>query len=206
MRTTRFLLALGTAALAPVGAARGQSLGPFRQFLAVEPYYVNTQLDDGGSGAGRTSVHGYGARLWLNAAPFSASRALSKTSVSLFVHGSPMQSGVSTLHYGASIDQYLVHRPLGGVIDPLISLGGGAYRHRSELVAVTGTGAATGPATASTTKFALTPGVGLRLPIPNRLELRVDARDAVIFDRTGASGSRRTVNNYEFTGALGITF
>lgn len=186
--------AAATLLLALPAAGRAQNLGPYRQFLSLEPYYVNFQLDDGGSGAERTSVNGYGGRLWLNYAPFVRSRALAKGGLALFAH-TGSKDGARVLHYGAEQDVFLTNRPFGGVLDPVVSVAGGVYR--------------TSAAGAHQNRFALTPGVGVRIPVPNRLQLRVDARDAILFNQDVGSGSgvrQRTLNNFEFTGALGITF
>ncbi len=79
------------------------------------------------------------------------------------------------------------------MIDPFLSVAGGAFRIR-------GSGA-------STTRFALSPGGGIRIPIPNRFQLRADVRDAIVFNsRTGTGGSKRTAHNLEGQAALGITF
>lgn len=182
------LLVLGASA----GALRAQALGPQRQFLAVEPYYSRLELD-AGSGESRLGVNGYGARLWINLAQFAGPL---NGSIALFTTFYPDQAdnGVSALHYGAQYDQFFVRRPFGGIIDPLISLGAGAFGFED---------------TASDeeeTKFALTPGVGIRIPIPNRFQLRFDARDAIIFGTRDTDGSKRTANNFEFIGAIGITF
>ena len=125
-------------------------------------------------------LNGYGARLWINLAPFSgpSPNLVGNGAIALFATYTPDQNGqgFTTLHYGAQHDVFFVKRPLGGLIDPL-------------------------------TKFALTPGAGIRIPVANRFQIRGDARDVIVFgSRTAASGEKRTSNSYEFTGALGITF
>src|SRR5207237_186411 len=61
--------------------------------------------------------------------------------------------------------QYLTRMPIGGWIDPYLAFGGGAY-HRS----------------LSGTRFAASPGFGVRIPIPNRSELRLEAHEQLIFE------------------------
>lgn len=191
-KTRTRLAAFGALALAlPTARATAQNLGPYRQFLAIEPYYVNMRLDDGGTGLGRTSINGYGGRLWLNYAPFVRSRALAKGGLALFAH-TGTTNGARVVHYGAQQDVFFVNRPLAGFIDPVISVAAGAYRTSAE--------------GAHQTHFALTPGVGIRIPVPNRFELRVDARDAILFNQDIGTASKKTLNNYEFTAGLGITF
>lgn len=176
--------------------ARAQNLGPFRQFLAIEPYYARTQLDVG-PGVARIGLNGYGGRLWVNLAPFAGPHRnlISHGALAFFATYSPGQAGRNSTvwHYGAQHDAFFVNRPLRGVIDPFVSVGAGAFRISSGSV--------------STTRFALSPGGGIRIPVPNRLELRGEARDAMIFGSpTGTAGAKRTSHNIEWLAALGITF
>lgn len=203
-RATRGLrnIALGAvlaAAIASASPARAgaQALGPQRQFLSLEPYYARMMFD-AGSGSSRVGANGYGGRLWINMAPFSGPdpNLLGHMGLALFATYVPDQAsrGASFVHYGLEDDIFFVNRPLGGVIDPFISVAGGAFRTKVF---------ATGDAT---TKFALTPGAGIRIPLANRLQLRVDAHDVLLFGVPDGSGGNRTTSNYEFTAAAGITF
>ena len=202
MRTSRTLLVLAALSVAdfatPASQASAQALGPQRQFIALEPYYARLELDRG-KDVSRLGLNGYGARLWINLAPFSgpANNLVGKGAIALFATYTPDQgeNGFTTLHYGAQHDVFFVNRPLGGFIDPLLSVAGGAFRTKA-----TGTDE-------SETRFALTPGLGIRIPVANRLQIRADARDIIVFgSRMGPGGEKRTANSYEFTGALGITF
>lgn len=193
-------LGAGLAALIASAApamARAQALGPQRQFLSLEPYYSRMQLD-GGSGSSRVGANGYGGRLWINMAPFSGPNPniLDHMGLALFATWLPDQAsrGATLLHYGLEDDIFFVNRPLGGVIDPFISVAGGAFRTKSS---------ASGDAM---TRFALTPGAGIRIPLANRFQIRGDAKDVLLFGIPDGSGGKRTTSNYEFTGALGITF
>lgn len=192
--TLTALTALGVVALAP--SAHAQALGPQRQFLAIEPYYEHTSFDVG-EGLDKENTNGYGARLWVNLDPF---HFILNSSIALFVSHTPSQGnasfdGVSAWHYGAEYDQFFVRRPLGGIIDPFITVGGGRYR----------VGA---PAEDEHhTYWTFSPGGGIRIPIPNRLELRVDAKDMMIFGTpSGLNGEKRTTNNFVLQGGVGLTF
>jgi hypothetical protein len=186
------IAALGVAALAP--AVHAQALGPQRQFLAIEPYYERTNFDVG-EGFDKENTNGYGARLWVNLDPF---HFILNSSIALFASYTPSQGnasfdGVTAWHYGAEYDQFLVRRPLGGVIDPFITVGGGRYRIGAE--------------GDHQTYWTFSPGGGLRIPIPNRLELRIDAKDMMIFATpSGTNGEKRTTNNFVLQGGVGLTF
>ena len=127
-RVIGLAIALGVA-LAP--AAHAQALGPQRQFLALEPYYEWTNFD-AGQGSQREKTNGYGARLWVNLDPF---HFIPHGSIALYTSYTPSQGGtnaafdgVTALHYGAEYDQYFLRRPVAGIIDPFLSVGGGRYR------------------------------------------------------------------------------
>ncbi len=199
-RTIR--LALATFGLAALGVpghasmASAQALGPQRQFLAVEPYYEWTNFDLG-EGLGRETTNGYGARLWVNLDPF---HFIPHGSIALFLSRTPSQgnsdaafSGVTALHYGAEYDQYFLRRPIGGLIDPFLSVGGGRYRLGAE--------------GDHQTYWTLSPGGGIRIPIPNRFELRGDAKDMMLFNTpSGLNGTKRTSHNLVMQAGLGLTF
>lgn len=191
------LAALGVSV--PVHGAGAQALGPQRQFLAIEPYYERTQLDVG-TAASREGLNGFGARLWINFAPF---HFIPNSSIALFGSHAPSQSGrsVSLTTFGAEYDQFFVKRPLGGIIDPFVTVGGGGTRIQNERSAVFGR------VGSAHTYGTLIPGVGVRIPIPNRFELRGDVKDAIIFNTpTGARGASRTSSNLLLQAALGLTF
>lgn len=200
----RLALVAGVAVAAPV-AVHAQALGPQRQFLAIEPYYARIQFD-AAEGASRVGLNGYGGRLWINFAPFSgpSPNLVGNGAIALFATYTPTGFGndqnLSILHYGAQHDIFFVRRPLGGVIDPFLSIGGGVYR-------VNVFNGAAGQRQGVLTKGSLLPGAGIRIPMPNRFQLRFDAHDAILFGSpTGRGGESWTSHNLEFTGALGITF
>lgn len=184
---------------APASTARAQNLGPQRQFLAVEPYYEYTRVNLGG--AGTVNTNGYGGRLWINGAPFHFPL---NSSIALFVTYSPDQNGAGahTWHYGGQLDQFLARRPLGGVIDPFISIGAGAYRRSYTTPFLDGT-----VLRDATTRFALSPGGGVRIPIPNRFELRGDVKDLIVFNsRLPNEVTDKTRHNLLIQAGLGLTF
>ena len=194
-RTIRAALAvLGVAGVAHVAGA--QALGPQRQFLAIEPYYEYTNFDVG-TGSPKEKTNGYGARLWINLDPF---HFIQSSSIALYLSRTPSQgnvnaafNGVTALHYGAEYDQFLVRRPLAGFLDPFLTVGGGRYRLSSG-----GT---------HQTYWTFTPGGGIRIPMPNRFELRGDVKDLMIFNRPSrTNNSKRTTNNLLLQAGLGITF
>ena len=191
------VMAFGAVTLAQPLVA--QALGPQRQFLALEPYYERTQLDVGSS-ASKDGLNGFGARLWINLDPF---HFILNSSIALYASHAPSQSGTqaSLYTYGAEYDQFFVRRPLGGVIDPFITIGGGGTRIRSERSTLFG------PLGSSSTHGSLLPGGGIRIAIPNRFELRAEAKDLIIFSSpTGTAGTSRASNNLVLQAGLGLTF
>ncbi len=195
-RTVALGAAVAAIAISTPSLAGAQALGPQRQFLSLEPYYDRLQLYDG-TGT-RTGFNGYGGRLWVNFAPFSgpSPNLLGHMALALFTTYIPekAKSGVSFLNYGAEANVFFVNRPLGGVLDPFISVGGSRFRSKDTATDQT------------LTKWALTPGVGVRIPLSNRFQIRGDAKDMLLFHVPDAAGSKKTTSNYEFTAALGITF
>ena len=179
-------------------SAGAQALGPQRQFLALEPYYERTNLDVG-EGAAREGINGYGGRLWINLDPF---HFIPKSSIALYLSHTPSQgaatasfNGVKALHYGAEYNQFLVRRPLGGFIDPFLAVGGGRIQFKDAL--------------SKESYWTLTPGGGIRVPIPNRFELRGDVKDLILFNRpfqSGIGSTERTTHNLLLQAGLGLTF
>lgn len=201
MRRMRHLSVAALVAALGVRSLGAQALGPQRQFLAIEPYYEHLSLDRGDN-IDKAKFNGYGARLWVNTDPF---HFIPNGSIALFMSHTPKQNltlnGVSAsssttqLSYGAEYDQFFVRRPLGGVIDPFVTVGYERYRIRD---------AATG---SKTSYNGLPIGGGIRVPLPNRFELRGDAKDLLLFKApNAATGTTRTTNNLLLQAALGLTF
>ncbi len=192
------MVAMASALLAQ--AAGAQALGPQRQFLAIEPYYERTQLDVG-SALAKDGLNGFGARLWINLDQF---HFILNSSLAIYGSHAPSQSGraASLSTFGAEYDQFLVRRPIGGLIDPFLSLGGGATWIRGERQVVFGK-----PIGSAHAYGTLVPGAGIRIPMPNRFELRTDVKDAILFNTpSGTANARRTTNNLVVQAGLGVTF
>ncbi|MDQ2666321.1 MAG: hypothetical protein M3Z05_09960 [Gemmatimonadota bacterium] len=197
-RTLRATL-VALLALSATHVAAAQALGPQRQFLAIEPFYEHTSLDLGSSQS-RADLNGFGARLWINLDPF---HFITNSSIALYGSHTPSQGGrpVKLTTYGAEYDQYFVRRPLGGLIDPFLTIGGGATRITSDRSAVFG------PIGSTRTLGSVLPGGGIRIAIPNRFELRFDAKDLILFGSpTGTGGTSQRTNNLVLQGGLGFTF
>ena len=198
MRRTIWTALAAVTMLSTASVAHAQALGPQRQFLAVEPYYEHTRLDLGDARP-KDDLNAFGARLWINLDPF---HFITNSSIALYASHAPSQSGrqVSVTTFGAEYDQYFVRRPLGGIIDPFLTIGGGGTGVRGERSTVFG-------AIGSQHYFgSLVPGFGIRIAVPNRFELRGEAKDLIVFNTpTGTSGARRTTNNLVLQAGLGLT-
>ncbi len=192
-----------------------QNLGPFRQFLALEGSYQRLELD-AGDGNDRLGLNGYGARLWINLAPFSGPRPnlIDKTAIALAYSTTSRSKGISTRQYGAELNMYPLHVPIGNIIDPFLILGAGAFRIDNQdqrgLFIVPGPDVQgefrTDIRRGARSYFAFSPGVGIRIPIPNRLQLRLEARDLILFNRRDGSGDSRTSQSPQFMAGAGLTF
>ena len=121
-------------------------------------------------------------------------------------------------HYGAAADLQLLARPLAGRIEPLLSLGAGAFRTRRDLAPTDRLTPAClvpmdvpiaraapscrrpssiAPRTASRTDPALSPSLGVRFGVLPGLALRAEVRDVIVYN-----GAPR--HNTEL--ATGVTF
>jgi len=198
---------LGALLLASVIAPRlgAQNLGPFRQLLALEGSYQRLQLD-AGEGSDRVGLDGYGVRLWINLAPFSGPRPnlIDKTAIAL-AYSTTFRGDdrIGTRQYGAELNMYPLHVPIASLIDPFLILGAGAFGidNRNNTGVVDDAFAA-----GSRSYFAFSPGLGIRIPIPNRLQLRLEARDLILFNRRDGSGDSRTSQSPQFMAGAGLTF
>jgi hypothetical protein len=244
-------LFLSTLAATPVGAQRS-AYSPYLQAwsservpyapawgdgrLTVEGFYSRYQLNDR-AGHDRMNADGIGGRvLWRLAPPAGddatsagssvASRLASRTAVGAFaVYAPEREARYTTWHVGAQADHQLLTAPLVGRIDPIVSLGAGAFHSPTRThvplaragggwtsFAETFVGPLPGvrvvpvdvPAlratrTRSTTSFALSPAVGARLGLFSNVALRGDLRDVIAF------GGGAT-HNVELSGGLSLTF
>lgn len=216
-------LAAGAALLAarPAGAQYGVPVypGPGGR-LAVEAFLSEHRSPDGASGT-RTRQDGVGGRvLWWLAEDGARAGLASRLGVGAFLvrtddagasAGSPQRR---TVHAGVEVSARALAGPIGGRLEPVLSLGVGAFDTREAPVrsrelpwlVVTDLprrfeqpAAFADQTTASTrTSLALTPGIGARLRVLPGLALRADLRDAVVF----REGPRHFV---ELIGGLSLT-
>jgi hypothetical protein len=90
--------------------------------------------------------------------------------------------------------------PAGGFFDPFLFVGVGGLRTEF------GDGDV-GRFRGESTEFALSPGLGVRIPLGNILEVRADGTDVIVFDgRTGAGGEEETTHNFKFSLGLNLAF
>jgi hypothetical protein len=243
------ILSLSALAAAPVGAQRSayapylpawsSERVPFTPAwgdgrLSVEGFYSRYQLD-ARDGRDRLSADGIGGRLLWRLTPLAdeataadaslASRLAARTAVGAFaVYAPDRNTDLTTWHVGAEADHQLLARPLFGRIDPIVSLGAGAFHSVTRDAVSSNPGArwttfaetfvgpvpgvaivpvdvpgldATGMRT--TTSFALSPAVGARIGLFSNVGLRGDVRDVIAF-RGGPT------HNVEFSGGLSLTF
>ena len=189
MMSTRFVLltslaAALTGAVAPDPALAQQAMrtDSWRATTrSVEGLYTQYRFDtDVGS---RVDVDGFGGRLMWSPAPATRFGGLAaRSSVGLFAAYAPRQDGLnfSALHVGGQADVRPLAAPIFGRLDPVLSLGAGAFRTN---VDATGAGAAVRVPLAdrSNTTFALSPGVGARFDLGRGLALRGDVADVITF-------------------------
>jgi hypothetical protein len=200
--------------------------------VTVEGFYSRYQLDDRVA-LGRANVDGIGGRVLWSLAPLAgdgssfADRLLSRTALGAFgVYAPEGSAGRATWHAGAEADHRLLPTPLLGRLDPIVSLGAGAFRTAMpagapeagwagyaaslsgrflssmtvpQIVPVDRIAVIRAPATRTVTSFALSPAFGLRLGVLPNAGLRADVRDVIAF-RDG------TTHNLELSGGLSLTF
>jgi len=169
-----------------------------------EGYVARAALDPAVAGT-RTRLAGAGARLLLPLESLlgAESPALARrTAVGGFVtSASTEDGGVSAQHYGLHADVRLLDRPLAGRVDPLVSLGAGAFRGQrigSEQAPIGPLCLRPldlpGPTTSPTcirpprdgsgargTYLAVSPAAGVRLGLLPGLALRADVRDVIVY-------------------------
>jgi hypothetical protein len=189
------LLAAALAALAvhAPGSHAQQVSQVHRRLLMIGVHGTHVLLD-AGEGRDREGLTGWGGKLLINLAPFSGpgNTLMDNLVLGFFVQGASGDD-VSVLHSGAEVDLHFVYNPIEGLVDPFVTLGAGRFRVRvddagDEL---------------SEANLALSPGVGVRVPLRGLLELRADARDVIVFDSEIQDG---TAHNLEFTAGLNLRF
>jgi hypothetical protein len=160
------------------------------------------------------TLDGFGGRiLWPLARPASAeddplgpgSSLGQRVAVGFFaVHTPERDARPETWHYGAQADLHLTKGALAGRLEPLLSLGAGAFREdlsvpelrspfrqswrvaadpsrwRAVDLVVDPPETNSAPRSGRSTRAAVTPGVGVRLRLTPALAVRADARDVVV--------------------------
>jgi hypothetical protein len=162
--------------------------------VTVEAYYGRLQP------AGTQEayhVDSFGARVLWRLAEEPADRPLLSRAF-LGPFGEYMDAearGFSTAFFGAHGDFRLLSMPLGGVVDPVLSLSAGAVRTSTEI----GFGDRPAYANRSNMAMGMAPAVGLRLGLIRGVALRADARDLIVL-RAG------TQHNRHLSFGVGTTF
>ena len=161
------LLAAASCLLAAPASARSHRYArpPVERVVTLQPFYEYTRFAPGTHEVleyPHQHLDGIGGRLSIRGFGFLPPNS----SLGIFASGVPTEKTLlqRAVFYGGQLDQYLARRPLFGVLDPFLSLGGGAY-HRYQ----------------SGTRCAAFPGAGLRIPVPQRSELRFEAHEQIIF-------------------------
>ena len=161
-------LVAATLVAAPAAAQdTPQGIRPYR--FTVEPFLTQLWLDDGVGD--RETVGGLGARVLFNRSDAAeVTRSLfGRASTGAYLAYTGEQGGVSTLQVGVLAQSSLLAGPAArGVLDPMVSLGIGAFRIDRD-----GVGAET--------DLAVTPGIGTRLRIFEGFGLRGDVRVPISF-------------------------
>ena len=173
--------------------------------LSVEGFFTRYRLT-ADRGGGRLKHQAIGGRImWALAPRTDADRGTvaARTSVGGFIiHTPEPETDLRTSHYGAQLDFQVLRTPLADRIDPLLSLGVGAFRTEGSDVRVTQLPGTLIPPLVdgrlvagdregrvmgvdlvrrSTTSLALTPGVGVSVGVAPGFALRGDVRDALVF-------------------------
>ncbi len=187
------VLASGFPASVSAQGFNAQELTP-RLPVIIEGYFG--QLRPAGAVENYT-VDVYGGRiLWRLATDPIDNPILFRTFLGPFGEHLEVQSqGFSSLNLGAHADMRVLSAPLGGVIDPVLSLSAGALRTSAER------GSYDRPSFANRTNMsmALTPAAGVRFGLLRGVALRVDVRDMIVFRGTDR-------HNWQYALGIGATF
>ena len=204
-------LPLAVVALPPALAAQTAP----RAGVVYEHFLSRARLSPAVVGA-PVRVEGMGARLLfpLGAVTGGVAPGLGRrVAVGGFATYAPADDpGFTTWHYGAVADVRLLDRPVLGRLEPLVSLGAGAFRmQRDDRVGQPPLGVAcvnpkdlplraadaclpppSDPLRLRKTDFALSPAAGLRVALFPNVGLRADVRDVIVY----AAGAPK--HNFEF--------
>ena len=163
----------------------------------VEGYLAQYALDDA-TNSNKQNVGGFGARVTFNRpTPSSGGRSIfDRITSNLFATYTAKQGTPSstTLHVGGQADGAVLRSPLGGVLDPFVSVGIGIFRTSRDIVGGPG-----GSNRITRSDLALTPGVGTRIRFFNGIGARGDLRAPFVF-------GFRTTANVVAEGGLYVSF
>jgi hypothetical protein len=211
------LAVLGACAMTPLPVA-AQPTPPIHG--VVEGYVARSQLHPTVAGP-QARLEAVGARLLLPVEQFAADAPrwlAERVAVGGFLSSAATEDrNVAARHYGAQADLRLTRRPVAGRLEPLASLGIGAFRARREAPSPQPLNAVclTAPADATVKgvrclslrrpdgsvpgeSFALSPALGARLALVPGLALRLDARDLIVY-QDGPRHNRELVLGLSFS-------
>ncbi len=160
----------------------------------LSSYQIESLVDDS-----RRPLAGGGLRVMFSARTLTGLDAgfLERSALGAFLIYTPTRDNLRTWHFGGQVDHRLLGTPIGGLLDPLVSLGAGAIRMDSpsgpEIMGFDG------EPTVSETFATLVPGIGARLRVARGVALRADVRNVIIF-------GNQTTNNWELAGGLSLLF
>jgi hypothetical protein len=168
--------------------------------MVLEQYLSHATLDPAMAGTAGTAARlgGAGARLLR---PLHTEHAGGDMPIrdrlalgGFATYGRPNDGGLTTWHYGALADLRLLARPIAGRVDPLLSLGVGAFRTRREVDRPLGGQCSGTPVIADVcppralehavdveTAPAISPAVGVRVGLLPGLALRAETRDVIVY-------------------------
>jgi hypothetical protein len=168
----------------PLGVLHGQAVTKLPGLRpSFESFYTRIRFDGDGSSM---AADGIGARLMWHVAPLTGSTSTLARRTELGVYGAytpkrtiPSAMDASSYQLGLAGDLRPFVAPLGGRVDPFLSLGAGAlFTH-----VPTASATPASPLFArSKATFAMTPAVGTRLFVLPNLALQGDVRDVMALD------------------------
>jgi hypothetical protein len=164
--------------------------------MLLEQYLSHATLDPAVAGAA-ARLGGAGARLLR---PLHAAHEDDDSSIrrrlalgGFATYARPNDGGLTTWHYGALADLRLLDRPIAGRVEPLVSLGVGAFRTRRDVDRPLGDGCraaaisdvcpprAPGQPVQVETAPAISPAIGVRVGLLPGLALRAETRDVIVY-------------------------
>lgn len=145
-------------------------------------------------------LYGMGGRFAVNMAGFTGPTVhfLDYVSLGGFYFSFPEQAEemMSATYFGAELDLFLMRRAIGGVLDPFLSAAVGSLEMSSPVAEQDG-------------RLVVSPGLGFRIPLASRLELRLDGQYLTVFapdDATAAAADADDENFFQFSGGVQLGF